>query len=157
LYAYGRGSILGWLTFTNTPGGDINGWLSWIRPAQPTQLPFTTGFGVITGPIGSQYTPPPAGHPVLNLANGNVALSDGALAQGFTNQIQLNNNNSIVNLSDNGFQLTINTASGTFSGNAQNPATDKWIPFKGIVLQKQNIGAGFFLNQNQSGEVFWGP
>ncbi|MFZ0826316.1 MAG: immunoglobulin domain-containing protein [Verrucomicrobiia bacterium] len=157
LYPYSRGSILGWLTFSNSTAGDINGWLSWIRPVQPTMTAFTYGFAVVTAPIGSLYTPPPAGQPVLNLANGNVALTDGALAQSFTNQIQLNNNNTIINSSDNGLQLTINPANGTFSGNAQDPTTDKWIPFKGIVLQKQNTGGGFFLNQNESGGVFWGP
>ena len=98
LYAFGRGSMIGWLTFTNTTGSDINGWLNWIRPVIPTTLQFTAGFSVMTAPIGSLYTSPASGNPILNMATGTIALSDGALAPGFTNQFQLNANNSIVNL-----------------------------------------------------------
>jgi hypothetical protein len=153
-YAFGRGSILGWLTFSNAPGSDLDGLLSWIRPVQPPATAFIMGFTVTTEAVGSLYTPPSNGNPILNLGTGNVALSDGALAQSFTNQIQLNANNTVVNLSNNGLQLTFNTGNGAFSGNAQDPATSKWLSIKGIVLQKQNSGGGFFLNQNQSGEVY---
>jgi hypothetical protein len=153
LYAYGRGSMIGWLTFTNLPGSDISGWLSWMRPVIPTTLQFNLGFAVMTAPAGSLYTPPATGTPVLNMATGTIALSDGALAQSFTNRFQLNANNTIVNLSNNGLQLSFNTGNGTFSGNAQDPASGKWMPIKGVVLNKQNTGAGFFLNQNESGGV----
>ncbi len=154
LYAFGRGSILGWLTFTNAPASDINGWLNWFRPVQPTVLQFTLGYSVMTDAIGSRYTPPANGNPILNMATGTIAFSDGALTQSFTNQFQLNANNSVVNLSNNGLQLSFNTGNGTFSGNAQDPATGKWVSYKGIVLQKPDGGGGFFLNQNQSGEIY---
>jgi len=29
--------------------------------------------------------------------------------------------------------------------------------FKGAVLQRQNLGSGFFLGTNQSGRVYLGP
>jgi len=154
LYNFGRGSMIGWLTFTNTVGSDISGWLSWIRPVIPTTLQFTAGFSVMTAPVGSLYTSPTSGNPILNMATGTIALSDGALTQGFTNQFQLNANNTIVNLSANGLQLSFHTSNGTFSGNAQDPTTGKWIPIKGIVLEKPNVGGGYFLNQNESGEVY---
>ena len=154
VYAFGRGSILGWLTFTNTPGSDINGWLSWIRPVIPTSPQFTTGFSVMMAPVGSLYTPPATGTPILNMSTDIVALGDGALAQSFTNQIQLNANNTVVNLSNNGLQLSFSTSNGLFTGKAQDPVTGSYLSFKGIVLQKQNTGGGFFLNQNLSGEVY---
>jgi len=69
----------------------------------------------------------------------------------------LNTNNTVVNLGSNGLQLTITVANGLFSGKAQDPVTGQYLPFKGIVLQKQNGAGGFFLNQYQSGEVFFGP
>jgi len=153
----GRGSVLGWLTFTNTPGGDIDGWLSWIRPVQPSVPLYTLGFAVVTEVVGSQYTVPPAGARVLDFTDGMVVLSDGNLAGSFTNQVQLTANNTVVNLDDNGLQLGINVSSGLMSGNIQDPATGKYLSFKGIVLQKQNAAGGFFLNQNQSGEVYFGP
>jgi hypothetical protein len=154
VYAFGRGSLLGWLTFSNEPASDISGWLNWIRPVQATAAAYTMGFSVMTAPLGSLYTPPANGSPILNMATGTIALSDGALAQSFTNQFRLNANNSIVNLSANGLQLSFNTGNGTFSGSAQEPATNKWMSFKGAVLEKANVGGGFFLNQNQSGGGF---
>jgi hypothetical protein len=152
-----RGYMLGWLTFTNAPASDLGGWVGWFRPVQPSVTLYTMGFAVVTEAIGSRYTPPPAGTRMLNFTNGSVTLSDGNLSSSFTNQVQLTANNTIVNLSDNGLQLTLGTSSGRFTGKAQDPATGKYLSLKGIVLQKQNAGGGFFLNQNQSGEVFFGP
>ena len=153
----GRGSILGWLTFSNASNSDIDGWFGWIRPVQPSVALYTMGFAVVTEATGSRYLKPSTGTPVLNFANGIVTLSGGNLAQSFTNQVQLNANNKVANLSNNGLQLTITPANGLMTGRAQDPATSKWFSFKGIVLQKQNAGGGFFLNQNQSGEIFFGP
>ena len=53
--------------------------------------------------------------------------------------------------------LTISTSTGRFTGSVVNPATKKQIPIYGAVLQKQSIGAGYFLGTNESGEVFLGP
>jgi len=94
---------------------------------------------------------------IVAIANGQVAMTDGNLTVGFTNQVQLNANNTVVNLGNNALQLKINVANGLFAGKAQDPVTGKSIPFKGVVLQKVNAGGGFFLNQNQSGEIFLGP
>ena len=153
----GRGCLMGWLAFTNTPLSDIDGWAGWIRPVQPSVALYTMGFTMVTEAIGSQYVKPPAGIRVLNFANGIVSLSDGNLAESFTNQVQLNANNTIVNLGSNGLKLAINIGDGLMAGSAQDPATGKYLSFKGVVLQKQNAAGGFFLNQNQSGEVFFGP
>jgi hypothetical protein len=153
----GRGYLLGWLTFTNAPEGDIAGWLGWFRPVQPSSALYTLGFSVMTEAVGSRYTKPPTGTRVLDFTNGMVVLRDGNLSESFTNQVSLNTNNTVVNLSSNGLQLTLNVVNGLFSGKAQDPATGAYQSFKGIVLQKQNAAGGFFLNQYQSGEVFFGP
>ena len=153
LYA-GRGSVLGWLAFSNTPSGDIVGWLNWIRPIQPSVPLYKPGFTVLTEAIGSQYVKPNTGTRVLNFTTGIVTLSDGNLAESFTNQIQLNANNKVVNLSNNGLSLAISIGNGLMAGKAQDPATGKYQNFKGVVLQKLNVGGGFFLNQLQSGEIY---
>ena len=153
----GRGSVLGWLAFTNTANGDIDGWLRWIRPVQPSVALYTMGFSVMTEAIGSEFTRPLNGIRVLDITNGMVVLSDGNLTGSFTNRIQLAPNNKVTNLNDNGLRLHVNSRNGMFSGKAQDPATGKYQSFKGIVLQKQNAGGGYFLNQYQSGEVYLGP
>jgi hypothetical protein len=53
--------------------------------------------------------------------------------------------------------LSISTTSGLFKGSVVNPATKKTIPISGAVLQKQNIGAGYFLGTNEIGGVYLGP
>ncbi|HTY87137.1 MAG TPA: immunoglobulin domain-containing protein [Candidatus Acidoferrum sp.] len=150
----GRGCLLGWLSFTNKPGSDLEGVLGWIRPVQPSVALYTMGFAAVTEAVGSRYTKPPTGTPVLNFANGALVLSDGHLAGSFTNRFQLNPNNKVVNLSANALQISFNAGNGRFGGKVQDPATGKSLAVKGIVLQKQNTGGGFFLNQNQSGEVY---
>ena len=153
----GRGCFLGWLTFSNAPGSDLDGPVGWFRPVQPSVALYTMGFSVFTEAIGSVYAKPPTGTAALNFTDGLVVLSDGNLAQNFTNQVQLTANNTVVNLGANALKLAITPGSGFFSGQAQDPATGKYLPFKGVVLQKQNAGGGYFLNQNQSGEVYFGP
>jgi hypothetical protein len=77
------------------------------------------------------------------------------LPQGFTDYFTLGKNSKVTDT--NKMSLTISTASGLFTGSVVNPATKKAISIYGAVLQKQNIGAGYFLGTNESGEVFLGP
>jgi hypothetical protein len=37
------------------------------------------------------------------------------------------------------------------------PGTTRSVPFKGVLLQNQTNGSGYFLGTNQSGRVFFGP
>jgi hypothetical protein len=150
----GKGSILGWLTFTNQPDSDIAGAPLWTKLPQPTAKFYPAGFTNQTETVGSsfQFT---NGSSVLNFAVGELWLANGNLAQGFTNQFRLGFNNIVT--STNKMTLTISTSSGLFTGSVANPATKKTIPIYGAVLQKQNIGAGYFLGTNESGEVFLGP
>jgi hypothetical protein len=150
----GKGSILGWLTFVNEQTNDIEGAPVWSKLPQPTAKFYSAGFTYQTNVVGSsfQFT---NGLPVLNFASGELWLANGDLAQSFTNQFMLGTNNKIT--STNKMSLTISTSSGRFTGSVVNPENKKTIPIYGAVLQKQNIGAGYFLGTNESGEVFLGP
>jgi hypothetical protein len=53
--------------------------------------------------------------------------------------------------------VTITSASGLFKGSALNPATGKAMPFQGILFKKANVGVGYFLGVDQSGEVYLSP
>lgn len=85
-----------------------------------------------------------------------VTLSDGNLTQSFTNQVQLQANNQVVNLGANGSKLASNPGNGLFPDHIRDRTTGKYLPSKGIVTKKQNAADGFFLNRNQNGEVFLG-
>ena len=76
---------------------------------------------------------------------------------GITNAVLLEPNNKVLNMSTNRLSLSFTVATGAFKGSVVDPATQKPISFGGVVLQKQNVGYGFFLGANQSGQVRLGP
>ncbi len=86
-----------------------------------------------------------------------MVLAGGNLATGITNTLVLGANNKIVSADGSKLTFTLTASQGLFSGSVVNPATAKPIAFKGVILQKQSIGSGFFLGTNQSGQVLWSP
>ena len=154
----GQGSILSWITFTDAPADDLNGALSWIKPALPTAKYYPGGFTNETAASGSIYDPPiGTTNRVLNFTNAQVVLNDGNLSQSITNIVALAANNKVTNLSSNKLTLTIVRPSGLINGTVMIPGTTRSVPFKGAVLQKSNAGYGHFLGTNQSGRVYFGP
>jgi len=149
----GNGLIFGWLTFTNELTSDIDGVVTWIKPAQPGSKLYPGGFTNQAEAVGSIYLFT-KNVPVLNFGAGQVSLVNGNSSD-FTNQIVFGTNK-VVNLSSNKLTLTITTSSGLFSGSATDPVTLRSILFNGAILEKQNFGSGTFLGTNQSGRVFIG-
>jgi hypothetical protein len=163
-----KGSILGFLTFTNEPTDDLSGLISWFKPPVPNSKLYPGGFTVETNAFGSIYSFF-RGIPVLNFSPviiengvvvpsfgagpGQVVLEGGGITQSITNNIVLGANNVVTNKGPNRMSMTIVTSSGLFQGSIVNPATGKSIAFNGAVLQKTNIGAGTFLGTTQSGRV----
>jgi hypothetical protein len=152
LYA-GNGSVLSWLTFTNLPGTEIEGLVSWIKLPQAIAKFYPMGFTNVTGVIASTYT---LSNPALSFSTGQVSFATGNISENFTNEVMLGIDNKVVNLSSNKLSLTITPANGFFKGSVIDPNSASPIPFNGVVLQKQNFGAGFFLGTNQSGRVTFG-
>lgn len=152
----GQGLFLGWLTFSNQTDSDLSGPLTWIAPSNAKLKIDPAGFTNQLQAAGSgfQFIP---GTPVLNITNGLVSFDFGDLAQNFTNQILLTNNSTVVNLSSNKLTCKITTSSGLFSGSVSIPGIKQAIPFAGVILQKDNIGTGYFLGGNQNGRVSFGP
>jgi hypothetical protein len=64
----------------------------------------------------------------------------------------------VLSLSDNRATLTFTPSTGAFKGVVVDPAgvLEKPVSFKGVVLQKLNLGRGSFLGADQSGEVLLG-
>jgi hypothetical protein len=148
----GRGSLFGWITFTNSADPDLGGVVSWTKPSLATPKIYTNGFVVTPGLIGSVYRAPGT-NKVLNFTDGLVAFTEGNLSAGFTNNVGLIANGKVTNASPNRLVLTVVPPTGQFNGSATAPDTTKAIPFKGAVLQKQGYGGGFFLSTNVAGRV----
>jgi hypothetical protein len=146
----GNGMLMGWLTFTNEPNRDIDGVLSWLKPAQAISVVYKAGFTNFDQLIvGSAYAFN-SGERVLNLTDGGVTLEGAGLTQNIINQFTLAPNN-VVTGSDK-LHLTFTMATGLFQGTTTN-AQGKTVSFSGAVLQKQTNGFGQFVNGAQTGSV----
>jgi len=156
----GRGSLLGWVAVRGTNGPPaLESHLSWTRPALP--LPagrlYPSGFVTDATLTGSLYQRPvPNTNRVVQIENGHVVFDGGNLATSFTNYVTLSPNNRVSNnlsLSPNPLTMTINLLNGRFYGRVQVPGTSQWTPFRGALLQDANLGLGFFVGTDSTGEV----
>jgi hypothetical protein len=154
----GKGSLFGWLTFTNTATNDVPGLLLWTRKDGIVGNYYPGGFTNEVVALASRYRPPAKGTAVLGFSNSVVLLEGGNLSGPATNDVFLSVLNKIAVTSTNTSKLalSITTSSGLLSGSFINPQTLKKTTIKGAVLQKQTLGGGLFLGTNQSGRVFFG-
>ncbi len=150
----GGGSLISWLAFTNQPDSDINGLLSWIKPAITKAQYYPAGFTDECQALGSLYRKPASSSiGVLSLTNANVEFSGGNLSSAFTNSIALGLSSKVTNKSTNALSLTFSLTLGTFTGTVTDPATGTRLPFSGAVFQKHNAGYGLLRGANQTSEV----
>jgi hypothetical protein len=154
----GKGSIFGWLTFTNTATNDIPGLLLWTRKDGIIGNYYPSGFTNEVLALASRYRPPVSGTAALSFSNSVVILEGGNLTVPATNDVFLSSLNKITVTSTNSSKLglALTTSSGLLGGSFLHPQTLKKSSIKGVVLQKQNLGGGGFLGTNQSGAVFFG-
>jgi hypothetical protein len=144
----GKGSMIGWLSFTNE--GAISGQVGWFKLPEATAKLYPGGFTNSPEIAGSVY------HytnnlPMLGFTNGLLLLTNGNFQESITNQILVSADKQEIDKT--GDTLAFNTLSGLFKGSVINPETGKPVTVNGVVLQNQNIGAGLFLGTNESGSV----
>jgi hypothetical protein len=152
----GKGCVLGWIQLTNdNVGGDV----IWIKQSGVPGNYYPGGFTNLIDCIGSPYHKPAVGTRVLdwNDGLGQFSVSGGGLSQSWTNDIRLELNNRVTNLSGPKLSLSITTSSGLFRGTFVDPETQKAEPFQGVLFQDSNVGIGYFLGSGQSGEIRLGP
>jgi hypothetical protein len=96
---------------------------------------------------------------LLNFTEGVAEFDLGNLAQGFENTLSLRPNNTLLVTggATNRLVMSLSTANGLMSGSFLHPDTKRSIILKGVVLQSQNAGFGYFLGTNQSGFIYLGP
>ena len=87
----------------------------------------------------------------MNWTDGQIVLENGNLPQSITNGLSIDANSKITGT--NKLAVSFTTATGLFRGTVLSPETGKPIPVNGALLQKQNIGYGYFLGTNQTGGV----
>ena len=157
-YNGGEAAIFGWLVINPNDATDLQGGLRWDRAAGGTGG-FAVGFTNQIQIVGSSYVRPTAGTRVVNLVNAPIALfENGNLTQALSESFVLDAANHFTFAAPNAahVSLNLNPASGVFTGTFVNPATQHPTEFRGVFLQKQNYGAGFFLSGGVAGSVFVG-
>ena len=153
----GRGSLLGWVTLNTNPPPAIpieSPRVSWIKPAVLNDTYYPAGFQSETSLTGSRYRKT---SPLLPLTNAVVVFTGGNLESPVTNLVMLTSSNTVLNLGPNPLNLTLTKSNGAYSGTLTLSNPDRTFPFKGVLLQVQTNGAGFFPGTNQSGRVYLGP
>ncbi len=151
----GQGCVMGWIQFSNLVSGD----LVWIKSSGASGKYYSAGFTNLLSSYGSPYQKPSVGARALDLSGGlgEFSANGGGLSQTLTNDIRLELNNRVTSLSGPKLSITITPSSGLFRGTFVNPDTHASTPFQGVLFQNANIGVGYFLGSDGSGEVHLGP
>jgi hypothetical protein len=153
---YGKlGAVIGWITFTN---GNFAGDANWFRVGAYGTL-YKGGFTNALSILSSLFAPGTSRVPVLDSTNLTVTLSGGGLPNVLSNNVVLYasgklaaNGPGISNLT-----LSVSPATGTVSGKFVDPVTRRATDIKGVVLQQQTNGGGFFIATNATGRFVLSP
>ena len=145
-----QGSMVSWLAFSNTASGDLSGDVAWVKPPSSAKY-YPAGFAYETTAAGSIYNPPQVGLPALSLADAELVLSGGSPLENISKPLALTQNQ--VSILSDKLRLTLTPSTGLFRGSVTDPLGAKPLQFAGVVLQKQALGAGYFLGAAQSGRV----
>jgi uncharacterized repeat protein (TIGR01451 family) len=148
----GKGLLIGWLQFADDGTNDLSGTLRWMKPNLPTSKLYKPGFSVNSEALGSQYVAPLGTASLLQITNGVVVLSGGALPDS-SNLVTFGLSSKLVNNGPNVLKLTFTRATGVFSGTFKEAGTTTTFVLKGAVLQRQNNGSGYAPGAAQSGRV----
>jgi len=149
----GHGTFLGWIGFTNQITNDLGGLVTWITPSRPGAKFYPDGFTNESQTVGSVYHAPGPTERILNVTNIDAIFEGAELSATLTNRVRLEPNGTVSNQSSNRLSLTFTKSTGLWKGTVLDPATGRSLLFRGVVLQGQNDGSGFFLSTNRSGHV----
>ncbi len=153
-----KGILCGWLTFADTTGSDFAGTVTWLGPEVPgPNNAFVNEFSGDVSVAGSRFSAP-RGASVLQTTsstnNLHLTLSGGGLETPIEQNLTISSANKFT-FSDRatGESLSVSTSKGTFTGKFLHSDEHKEI-FRGVILQKQNIGGGHFVDrEGQPGNV----
>jgi hypothetical protein len=149
----GKGSVLGWGTFTNCGISSIKGDVSWIKMPVAGKF-YPNGFNTGVQILGSHYAQPPRGVRVLNVTTGEAVFTGGGLTAPLTNGVFLTTNNTVTVTSvTNKLALAFTLSTGKATGSFTHPVTKLSSKINGVMLPEDNTMSGFFLSTNLSGAV----
>jgi len=158
LYTAKDGVFTGTLTFRAENVSDVAGAFYWTRPTQELAPTFAAGFEVQVNAVGSRYIAPVVNQTVLPVSsstdNTALALEDVAVQ---TATLTKTNTVTIAASEVTGLSVKVNPLRGNFSGKFVHPTTGKSTTIRGVILQKQSAGFGFFIGGTEAGYATFAP
>ncbi|MDB6059517.1 MAG: hypothetical protein JWO95_3361, partial [Verrucomicrobiales bacterium] len=138
----GTGLLFGWLNFSNAPARTLSGTVNWIRPnCSSAEIQISA----------SLYTPSATGFGV-NATSLTAVCEGGCLTQCTSNAVLVAKTPvTVLSPNTNAMSLKISSPNGFVSGSFKVAGKVKMI--KGVVLQQQTNGAGFFVDTPKNGAV----
>jgi hypothetical protein len=155
------GAFAGTLNFNASSG--IQGQFHWERPAMPESGAFPNGFTTKNMAVGAHYEPPTPGEPVVrvpaSINNARLELGDGGFSNPVLQPATLSADNSVIINAPalSGLSIAIKSSTGQFHGSFIHPGTGSPTTFRGVVVQRENAGFGFFLANGSSGYATLAP
>lgn len=149
----GKGSVIGWLSFTNNGGSVCSGNLKWTKKAAPLSRNYKAGFATRVPVVASTFKAPTVGLGI-GVTNSSVVLDAAQLYSPLNAPVVSSNLNTIV-FAQPGSKGTVKVtpSTGRFKGTFINPVTKAASPLKGVVLQDQGFAAGYFMSPSLSGRA----
>jgi hypothetical protein len=89
----------------------------------------------------------------LNISDGQVTLEGGDLNPGLSDSFTMLPGSKVQGTGDAKLGLTFSLTTGVFTGRLIDPGSGQAALFHGVVLQRQNVGSGYFLGPDQTGKV----
>jgi uncharacterized repeat protein (TIGR03803 family) len=140
----GQGSLYTWLSFTNTTNSPVSGIVAWIKPAISKEKFYPNGFSLTAELIGSKYAKLAIGGVLVPATTYQLRLSGDDLSADIVAPVELDTAGHAHVTDGSKTKLSFSTSNGTLSGSVTDPNTLKLIKFKGVVLQNQSVGTGYF-------------
>jgi hypothetical protein len=131
---------------------DLGGTLRWVKPGTTTEKALKTAFDVDLKAIGSRYYKPSPNQRALALTLGTWEFTDGKLATTLSAPVLLDQLNRLLPQSASGVKATLNLTTGGFTGTFKPAANRPPVAFQGVILQKQNLGGGYFIGLPVQGD-----
>ncbi len=128
--------LTGSIAFQPGSGFDCSGVIDWADAAGQNSY-FPKGFSSTLTIEGTRYAAPAAGVRALPFTSGIFILSGGGLATAIQEKVNLSTANgvSVVGANPKDLKITIDAATGTFTGTFLGPSSPKTTTFSGVLYQ----------------------
>ena len=157
-----KGFIGGQLVFRDLTGSDLDGALQWHKGKDTRATLYPTGFDESVHLIGARFVAPAANSFVLSqLSNQhyNAELSligptaPATVSDSLDKVLSWLTSNKLVHYGEQSLSGQASARNGSITGSFTDPLTKARIAFAGVVLQKQGIAGGVFVNRTASGAL----